>query len=81
VSRERVTLLAQQLRKAAHEQDPAAKAAIELVKLQCDLLKESLVKADGDDMLRAQGAARAYEKLHTEMTTEPPSFARQEKQR
>lgn len=78
MSRERVTELAKQLREAAYALDPVAKAAIELVKLSSEAAKESLVSADGDDMLRAQGAARHFDKLHKELTTNPPQLRRQE---
>lgn len=80
MSKERVAELAKQLREAANAQDPAAKAAIELVKLCGDAAKESLVSADGNDMLRAQGAVRSFEKLHKELTTNPPQMRRQENQ-
>lgn len=78
MSKERVAELAKQLREAANAQDPVAKAAIELVKIAGDSAKESLVSADGNDMLRSQGAVRAFEKLHKELTTNPPQMRRQE---
>ena len=78
MSKERVTELAKQLREAAQLMDPVARAAIELVKLASDTAKESLVSAEGDDMLRLQGAARQLTKLHTELTTNPPQTRRQE---
>ena len=75
VLRTEITNLIAQLRDAAHRQDPAAQAAIKLVKLSAEAAKESLVSTDGDDMLRAQGAARQYVKLHTELTTTPPNIS------
>lgn len=80
MSKERVTELAKQLREAAQAQDPVAKAAIQLIQLSCDAAKESLVSADGNDMLRSQGAVRSFEKLHKELTTNPPQMRRQENQ-
>lgn len=70
-----VTELVQQLRDAAKLQDPIAIAAVKLVMLSADMAKESLVGADGDDMLRLQGSARAFHKLHAELTTNPPSIS------
>jgi hypothetical protein len=78
MSKERITELAKQLREAAAAQDPLARAVIELVKLSGEAAKESLVAADGNDMLRAQGAVRQFEKLHKELTTNPPPMRRQE---
>lgn len=78
MSKERITELAKQLREAAATQDPLARAVIELVKLSGEAAKESLVAADGNDMLRAQGAVRQFEKLHKELTTNPPQLRRQE---
>lgn len=78
MSKERITALAKQLREAAYAQDPVAKSAIDLVKLSAEAAKESLVTAEGDDMLRQQGAARHLNKLHTELTTQPPQARRQE---
>lgn len=78
-NRERVLELAKQLREAAARQVPEARAVIELVRLSVDELKESLVSAAGDDMLRTQGAARQLQKLLKELTTEPPSIKAQEK--
>lgn len=70
----RVAELTQRLRDAAKLQDPVASSAIELVKLVSDELKESLVDAVGDDMLRVQGAARRMAKLHKDLITTPPSI-------
>ena len=74
MSRAEITQVVAQLRDAAHQQDPVALAVIRLVKLSVDATKESLVSADGDDMLRMQGAARHLTKLHTELTTNPPAI-------
>lgn len=78
MSKERITAVAKQLREAANLQDPFAKACVELVKLSSEAAKESLVTAEGDDMLRQQGVARAYDKLLKELTTNPPQMRRQE---
>lgn len=64
------------LREAAQRQDPAARLTISLVRLLADAEKESLVTADGDDMLRRQGAVRSLEKLYKELTVVPPSITR-----
>lgn len=73
-AKERATELAQQLRDAAKLQDPIAKAAVELVRLMGEAAKESLVSAEGNDMLRMQGEARTLRKLHKELTETPPSM-------
>ncbi len=78
MSKERILDLAKQLREAANVMDPIAKAVIELVKLSSDAAKESLVAADGNDMLRMQGAVRQLDKLHKELTTNPPQQARRQ---
>lgn len=72
MSRERLAELSGRLRDAAKAQDPIARSVVELVKLKVDALKESLVTADGNDMLRLQGAAREFQKLLRELTTAPP---------
>jgi hypothetical protein len=72
--RAQVTELAKRLREAAHLQDPLARAAVEMVKLSHEELKESLVNADGEDMYRMQGAARHMAKLFRELTVEPPTI-------
>lgn len=76
--KERLAQVVKQLREAAKLQDPTAKAAIEMVQLSAIEAKESLVSADGDDMLRVQGAARQLSKLHKELTTTPPNIMNQE---
>ena len=68
------TEIAEQLRNAAKQLDPAARAAVELVRLLMDEAKDSLVTTSGDDMLRSQGAARMLTKLHTLLTREPPQI-------
>lgn len=75
MAKARTVELAAKLREAAKAQDPIAKAAIELVKLSMDDAKESLVAADGDDMLRAQGSARQLQRLYKELTVTPPSIS------
>lgn len=64
--------LTARLREAAKLEDAAAKSAIALVQLTYDDLKESLVAAEGDDMLRLQGAARQFKRLYKDLTVEPP---------
>lgn len=80
MSKARVAELTQRLREAAKSQDPVARTVIELLKLSADAAKESLVGADGDDMLRHQGAVRSLNRLITELTTTPPSIAASETQ-
>lgn len=77
MSKARVAELVQRLRDAAKTQEPAAMAAVELVKLVGLVAQESLVSAEGDDMLRAQGAARTLAKLHTDLTRTPPNIAQE----
>lgn len=74
MAKKEITVLAERLRVAAEQHDPIARAAIELVKLCADEAKESLVGADGDDMLRLQGEARRLQKLHRELTVTPPKL-------
>lgn len=73
-NRELLSDLAKSLREAAKRQDPLAQMVIKLVKLSADDAKENLVTADGEDMYRLQGAARAFTRLHRELTTNPPSM-------
>lgn len=75
MSKARIVELQQALREAAKRLEPLAEMAIELVKLTSNEAKESLVTADGNDMLRAQGAARSLERLHTALTKTPPSIS------
>lgn len=70
----RATDLVKRLRDAAREMDPIARAAIELVQVMGDTAKDTLVSADGDDMLRAQGEARVFRKLLADLTTIPPNI-------
>lgn len=76
MNKDRVAELTQRLRDAAKLQEPLAQSAVELVKLTADALKESLVTADGDDMLRIQGAAREMAKLHKNLANTPPAIQR-----
>lgn len=73
-NRARAAELTQQLRDQAKAQDPIARAAIELIRLHGEMQKDSLVDAVGDDMLRAQGAARQLKKLHTDLTKAPANI-------
>jgi hypothetical protein len=63
---------AKRLREAAALNDPIAREAVALVQSFCDYQKESLVDAEGEDMLRVQGAVRSLKKLHRELTETPP---------
>ncbi len=72
--KEQAISLAARLRDAAKLQDPVAASAISLVRLTIEELKDSLVSAEGDDMLRLQGAVRHFQRLHKELTVQPPSI-------
>lgn len=72
--KERTAELVKQLRDAAARQEPLARAAVELVKLSIEELKDSLVTADGDDMMRKQGAARQLSSILRELTHDPLAF-------
>jgi hypothetical protein len=72
--KERTAELVGRLRDAAKLHDPAAQAAIELIRLTAEECKDSLVSAVGDDMLRQQGAAQRMQRLHKELTTTPPNI-------
>ena len=73
-----ITELASRLREAANLGEPVAVVAVTLVQLFADELKESLVSADGNDMLRLQGAVRHFQRLHKELTQKPPQTTRAE---
>lgn len=64
--------LAAKLREGLSLQDPMARVAVQLLISTADDVKESLVLADGEDMLRMQGAARQLRTLIRDITTEPP---------
>lgn len=73
--KERAAELVAKLRDAAALHDPLARAAIELLKITVDEAKESLVAAtDHADMLRLQGGVKTLQKLHKELTTQPPNI-------
>ena len=72
--KEQLALRQKQLRDAARQQDPAARATVEMVELMLVDVKEALVDAAGDDMLRIQGAARLLQRVYRELTVEPPSI-------
>ena len=72
--RERLAELARQVREAGHKHDPLARAMIELLKLSIDEIKDSLVTASGDDMLRKQGGAQQLSRLLKDLTVTPPSM-------
>lgn len=74
MAKDRATQLAAQIREAANLHDPAARACIELVKLQLDSVKDTLVSAEGEDMLRHQGVARHLTKVYKELTVTPPNI-------
>lgn len=72
--KDRAKDLAERIRKSAKLQEPLALVCVDLVKSTIEDLKESLVMADGDDMLRTQGAVRAFQRLERDLTVEPPSI-------
>jgi hypothetical protein len=55
----------------ARMQDPLARYTIDMIKAVLEDLKERLVDADGEDMIRLQGAVRQFKKLHNELTNDP----------
>lgn len=65
---------AKALREAAQLHDPMARGAVELLRLTVEDLKDRLVDADGNDMLRLQGAIRQFSRLHRELTVTPPAI-------
>lgn len=71
-----VTDLAARLRDAAKLQEPHAMAAIKLLDLYIERLKDELVTAQGDELLRTQGAARQLQRIHRELTVTPPSITK-----
>ena len=77
--KERRARLAEQVRNAARQLDPVARAAIDYIRLLELEAKEQLVHASGEDMLRTQGAARGLGKAFTELTTIPPNIKPQTK--
>lgn len=72
--KEQAAELAGRIRAAARQGEPIARAVISLVKHYEDEAKASLVAVDGDDMLRAQGAARQLQRIYRELTVEPPTI-------
>lgn len=50
---------------------PEARLTVELISILVEDARSRLVKASGEDMLRIQGEARAFEKLYRELTTAP----------
>ena len=74
-NKSRVTELLKNLREAANLSDPSARAIVEVMKLSIEDLKDSLVTAVGEDMLRMQGAAQHLRKIHQELTSSPPNIA------
>lgn len=55
-----------------------ANIARELVDLLYEEVKDGLVAASGDEMLKMQGEARALERLYKKLTTEVPGTTTQE---
>lgn len=67
--RQRARKLATDLYKSI---SPDAAAVKEMVGLLLEDAKNNLLQQTGDDMLRTQGEARAYAKLHKDLTTASP---------
>jgi len=74
MAKDQTAELSRRLREAAQLQDPVAKAAIELVRLSIENVKESLVTADGEDMYRLQGTARYLSRMLRDLTVDPPAI-------
>lgn len=75
MTKSRMAELAGQVRGAAKRHEPIAIAIIDYVQLSIDAAKESLVKADGSDIYRLQGAIQHMQKLHNQLTVTPPSMS------
>jgi exopolyphosphatase/pppGpp-phosphohydrolase len=73
-AREQAVELARQLREYTELHDQAARTAVKLIETTVEELRDRLVEASGDDMLRTQGAVRQFAKLHKELTTKPPTI-------
>lgn len=71
VSKDQLAETVKRLRDLYLEGDPIARAAVDVIKLSAEAVKESLVTADDNDMLRKQGAARYLRSLYREVTTAP----------
>lgn len=50
-----------------------ARMAIELVQRKAEEMRDKLVEAVGDDLLKRQGAAQEFKKLYVELTRKPPT--------
>jgi hypothetical protein len=74
-TKERRQLLASDIRRSQTE---AALALKELLNLLISDVKDSLVAAEGIELTRLQGEARALDKLLTTVTKEPSSIKRPE---
>lgn len=75
MAKSRMVELAGQVREAAKRHEPIANTIIDLIQLSIDEAKESLVKAEGNDIYRVQGAIQHMQKLHKELTVTPPSIS------
>lgn len=69
---------ANQIREAAQLGDPIALCAVAMVQAAIDDNKQRLVMADGDDMLRTQGAVRQLQSMYRELTRTPPGTGAKE---
>jgi hypothetical protein len=74
-TKERRQLLASDIRRSQTE---VASALKELLNLLISDVKDSLVAAEGIELTRLQGEARALDKLLTMVTKEPSSIKRPE---
>ncbi len=73
-NKQKAAELAKKLRDELYRQDPIMRSVVDLLKVLQEAAKESLVGADGNDMLRLQGEARAFGKLIRELTNQPPNI-------
>lgn len=73
-NKQKAAQLVRQLRDELYRQEPIMRAVVDMLKAYQDIAKESLVAADGNDMLRLQGEARGLGKLIRELSTQPPNI-------
>ncbi len=66
--------LAAKLRDAAKLEDPHARMAVLWIERHIDDLKDKLVDASGDELLRVQGAVRHLQRMYSALTITPPTM-------
>ncbi len=76
--KEQIAAVSKRLRDAAKLQEPHALSVVQLLVLLAEEAKERLITAEGDELLREQGAARELRRVVRELTVEPPSIGSKE---